>query len=918
MTVEATSAAWRAPSDAALRLAHRRLEAGLASNAAGRPRGAARHFRSAVRALVAHGADAPVGADCAVDAPRTADGPGSAEDLAPAGRKDAAYVRARASLGLAMSEYELTADVDAALAGLDEAERWAGEAGAPAVSVAILGQRGLILMRAGRTVEALASLDRGVARLDAAEPVDACCLLLNRGTLRLDLGHLPEARSDLRACADRADALGDPLLTFKARHNLGYLEYLAGDLPLALATMADAAALDHGASPAVALLDRAQVLLEAGLVSDAEASLLEAASLFAGQRLAHDLAETELALARCALLQHHPGLALERARAARRRFARRGNEDWAARAEVLEVRSRLAVALDSADPSTRALTSIASAAESLARRLEAWPSGTTPHRDRARSAWATAAEALAEAGRPDAARAHLARAGRLTGEESLSLAVQVRLVRARVAFAVGARPTGVRNVRAGQALLADHRRHLGSMEALTAAAVHGRRLAEVDVAAALREGRPAAVLDAVERARAPWAGPARVRLPADPDLADLLTRLRRCLELDRLLAPSSTPANLARRADLRREAADLRAALRERSWQVPGVAGAPEPTTAAALSAALRRAGSEPVAVVDYLAHRGTVYAVTARAQGLALHRLGGLADVHAALSRLGADLAVLANPLLPPPLRAVASASLERVLAGLDEALLAPLAVSGPVHVVAPGALAGLPWGQLPSRTGQPTSVSTRLVLGPAGREGPAGRGSPSPGEDDDGAAVRPGAVAVAGPRLRHAEAEAEAVAAAWGSGRVASGPDATCAAVVAALRDSPVVHLATHGRHEPDNPVFSSLHLADGPLFAHELDGLRLPRSLVVLSACEVGQVSEAAGGEALGLAGVLVRLGARAVVAAVAPLRDDVAAVVMPALHAEVAAGIPPAQALTRACSRIPDLVPLVCLTEAVPGL
>ncbi len=127
----------------------------------------------------------------------------------------------------------------------------------------------------------------------------------------------------------------------------------------------------------------------------------------------------------------------------------------------------------------------------------------------------------------------------------------------------------------------------------------------------------------------------------------------------------------------------------------------------------------------------------------------------------------------------------------------------------------------------------------------------------------------------------------------------------------DRGVVHLAAHGTHETDNPLFSSLRLADGPLFAHELDGTDLHGVVVVLSACEVGLSTPRIGGESLGLTSVLLRLGARAVIASVAPLRDDVvAARVMPSLHAELRDGAMPGTALARAVADEPEPVPLVC--------
>src|SRR5690606_27678894 len=137
-------------------------------------------------------------------------------------------------------------------------------------------------------------LDRAVAGLEHAEPVDACRVLLNRGSLLLGRGNPDRAREDLRASAERATELDERTRLFKARHNLGYLEFLAGDLPTSLASMAEAARIEHDVSPAIALLDSAQVLVEAALVTEADQILGEAATLLTAQRLAHDLAQVEL------------------------------------------------------------------------------------------------------------------------------------------------------------------------------------------------------------------------------------------------------------------------------------------------------------------------------------------------------------------------------------------------------------------------------------------------------------------------------------------------------------------------------------------------------------------------------------------------------------------------------------------------
>ncbi len=176
---------------------------------------------------------------------------------------------------------------------------------------------------------------------------------------------------------------------------------------------------------------------------------------------------------------------------------------------------------------------------------------------------------------------------------------------------------------------------------------------------------------------------------------------------------------------------------------------------------------------------------------------------------------------------------------------------------------------------------------------------------------------LSVAGPGLAHADAEAAAVASVWGDATVLTGRAAATGPTALGLRTAGIVHLAAHGHHEPDNPLFSWVGLADGPLFAHELEGADLSGSVVVLSSCEVGRATVRPGGEVLGLASVLLRLGAEAVVAALAPLRDDVAAQLTPVFHRELRAGASPASALGVAEARADEPVPVTCFATRLPN-
>ena len=71
--------------------------------------------------------------------------------------------------------------------------------------------------------------------------------------------------------------------------------------------------------------------------------------------------------------------------------------------------------------------------------------------------------------------------------------------------------------------------------------------------------------------------------------------------------------------------------------------------------------------------------------------------------------------------------------------------------------------------------------------------------------------------------------------------------------------MHLACHGSFRADNPLFSTLSLADGPLTVYDLERCRTMPRTVVLSACNVGHVAVAPRGTLLGLASALMTFGA-----------------------------------------------------------
>jgi CHAT domain-containing protein len=154
---------------------------------------------------------------------------------------------------------------------------------------------------------------------------------------------------------------------------------------------------------------------------------------------------------------------------------------------------------------------------------------------------------------------------------------------------------------------------------------------------------------------------------------------------------------------------------------------------------------------------------------------------------------------------------------------------------------------------------------------------------------------VLVAGPGLPGADAEVAALAAALPGATHLRGDAATVGAVLPALAGARVAHIAAHGLFRADNPQLSSLRLADGPLTGYDLEGLASPPRVVVLSACDAGLTGVRSGEEVQGLVAALLTLGTGAVVAAVAPVADDLTAAFALDLHARLAAGVAPPSAL-----------------------
>jgi CHAT domain-containing protein len=132
----------------------------------------------------------------------------------------------------------------------------------------------------------------------------------------------------------------------------------------------------------------------------------------------------------------------------------------------------------------------------------------------------------------------------------------------------------------------------------------------------------------------------------------------------------------------------------------------------------------------------------------------------------------------------------------------------------------------------------------------------------------------------------------------RALTGAAAGADAVLTGLDGAELAHIAAHGTFRADNPLFSTLELADGPLTAYELERLPRPPGCVVLSACDAGLSGVRPGDEVMGFTAVLLGLGTRCLIAAVLPVPAEPTTALMLDLHRRMRAGVRPAAALADA--------------------
>ena len=502
-----------------------------------------------------------------------------------------------------------------------------------------------------------------------------------------------------------------------------------------------------------------------------------------------------------------------------------------------------------------------------------------------------------EAGDLDTSESMAAQAAQLSRNPPMATRLHLRLVSARLDLSRDRHADGLAHIRKGLDDLADFQARFGSQDMQAGAAIHGAALARLGLRTAVSTGSPAAILQWLERSRA-----VTTRLPAvhPPQWIRSWGEILGQLRLTTIDAVGGGRRAYHPDPVLERRITDLRRQVRARSWTVSGSGAVQRPLSLTAVQRLLATDPSDPT-IVALLHGVEESHVLVISARRATHQQLTSWPAIQDRIRRAAADLDLLAAPRIPVPVLAVAERSLTANLGALDQYLLQPILAKltdGPVVVVAVGPMATLPWGLLPSLVGRPVSVSSSVTAAMS-----AG-GRPS-------RAFLRGVLAVAGPDVPGGPEEAAAVAGMHAGAGLLVGPEATGEAVLGQLPQGGLLHIAAHGHHESESPLFSSVQLADGPLYGYDIAPSPSLPDHVVLSSCDVGRNDVRPGGEPLGLAAALLRSGVSTVVAGVSRISDRVAAETMIIYHEHLLAGDGPAVALAAAIATADGApAPLTC--------
>jgi tetratricopeptide (TPR) repeat protein len=774
---------------------------------------------------------------------------------------------------------------------------------------------GNILYRLDRFEEALATYQRAQRGLEAngGDPEAVGAVLHNLAVCHTSLNRFPDALEAYQRAGAHYQRHNLPTLVVQADYNIAYLYYLRGEYAQALelyqATRQQSEKAGDRYHKALCDLDQSEIYLELNLVEESRQLAEQAFSGFEALGTGYEAGKALANYAIAASRQGNAFRALELFRMAREIFSREHNHVWPSlidlyRALVFFQEGRFCEAQRSCDAafsffSQSSLTSKAALCELLSAQIHL----KTDDAETARTLSRAALE-------------------RLKNAEAPALICQVWFVLGQVEEARGNTRAAFEAYRNAHAQLENLRSHL-RREELKIAFVQDKLAVYESLVWMCLEHEPspeglemafAYIEQAKSRSLADLIAFRAHALPSPSkvcsEIVEKVHSLReelnwyyRQVDLAAIRAEPSTPEQLDR---LRRTARECEEQLVKALDDVRDT-----PTEFAALQSggtvdlgAIRSALPADTMLLEYYQARGTLYACLVSRDALQIFPLTPVSRVRNLVRLLNFQLAKFR--LGPDYARTFGEAMLDATKAHLRE-LYAE--IIGPVRgrlaarhliIVPHDFLHHLPFQALlageryliddysisyaPSASvyylcaaKEPRSAEGALVVGIADRLAP------------------------------HILEEARAVAGALPNARLLLGSEATENRLRAHAPQSRFIHIATHGLFRQDNPMFSSIRLADSRLSVFDLYHLDLRAELVTLSGCSTGRNALAGGDELLGLLRGLLYAGAQAVLVTMWDVNDGSTADFMRIFYQRLSGGASKAAALQQAAQEVRALYP-----------
>jgi tetratricopeptide (TPR) repeat protein len=709
-------------------------------------------------------------------------------------------------------------------------------------------QRAIILTELGRLPEAMAQLEAGLTLLrQAGDTSRECRTLVNLGVVASLMGQLDAAERWYALARDLAVGTGQHVVAAGIEGNLGYVESRRGDFAAALdwyerarAGFAELGGVDL--LVAVLETDHARTLLDVGLFGDAADAAERAVRSAAAGGNQMLVSQSRLLLAEALLALGEVRRADDELSRGAELAERLGQGQWVLRAESLRAEFGR---LPADEPAGAAESRVAAFLDAGWVR-EAYEAALSAARVLRAAEPGRAAQLLRDTER------------RVDGSDVDPIARALgALVLADLADDASGADAALTQALAA---LADQRDLLGSVEVRTTIVQRLVPLREAAVAAAMRLGDAPDVLRVLERTRG-------VREQAvvgrgDPLDGGSLARLRSArVAVDEAKLDGG---------DLRAATDALRTLEREiLAGRRSQAAAVPQQLDALADAAVL----SADTDYVTFVVHAGNLLGLAHDSRSTRLADLGPVHPMIGLARAQRASLRRLADARRSDP--HAEFARLQQANTALDERLLAPLALAPHRRVVVTPVeqLRDVAWAALPSLHGRPVVLAPALSSWVADRE-----------------PISVGRVALLG-GLGVDAAELDAIAGEWTArAAVTMVRHASCAAAADAFTGSDLLHIAAHGAFRADNPYFSSLVFADGPLALLEIAALHPLPAVVVLASCDTAAAAGPGGTTdvVVGTASELRRLGARVVIAPSIVVGDLGAGELSIALHRALVAG------------------------------